>query len=198
MVLQNVQHLPGRRHRHAGVLPLLAGLEVDHQAQHLDVWGHHVDDPLHHVEQVMDLPRATVRVLAARVEILARPPLAIEAQDDLLARLLLGRDVLGREVVDAVLAPPRQRRQQPLGRVVDRPLGRPQVAQQAVPREPRQVAVRQGARLVLFLVALDLAEGLCLFQQRLVLGLLLCRQVWPRHGLAVCGWCRDGRFPRPL
>lgn len=197
MVLQNVQHLPGGRYRHAGVLPLLAGLEVDHQAQHLRVGGHHVDHPLHHVKQVMDLPRAGVRVLAARVEVLARPPLAIKAQDDLLARLLLGRDVVGCEVVDAVLAPPRQRRQQPLGRVVDRPLGRPQVTQQAVPREPREVALRQGARLVLFLVALDLVKGLCLFQQRLVLCLLLCRELWPWHRLAVWSWCPDGRFPRP-
>lgn len=109
MALQNMQHLSRRRHGHTGILPLLTGLEVDHEIQLLHARGHHIRHPLHHVKQMMDLSSTSIRVLPPGIQILTRTALLIEPQYDLLARLLLGRDVLGREVVDAVLPTPRQR-----------------------------------------------------------------------------------------
>ncbi len=153
VVLQNVQHLARRRDGHAGILPLLAGLEVNHQAQRLDARRHHVRDPLHHVEQVVNLARARIRVLSPRVEVLARPALLVEADNDLLARLLLRRNVLWRELVEAVFAAPRQRSLDSLGGVVDVPLGRAQVPKQTVAGDPGPVVVRERAALVLFLLA---------------------------------------------
>lgn len=191
-----MQHLPGRRHGHARILPLRAGLEVDHEVELLDAGGHHVDDALDHVEEVVDLARAGVGVLPPRVEVLARPGLLVEPDNDLLARLLLRRDVVGREGVEAVLAPPGERVAQPLLRLAHRPVGRAEVAQDALAGEPRALVLRHRARLVLVVLgrALDLADGPRAFQQRRVLGLLVGREFWTGLGRALGRGCLEGDF----
>ena len=146
VALQDVEHLAGQAQPRRRVGPALARLEVDQQGQRLLAGRHDVDDPLQHEDEVLHLPRARVRVLPARVQVVAHPPLLVVAQDDLLARLVLGRDVVRRQALDAVLAPPGQRLEQPFLGLLWLPLGRPQEAQQALARQPEPLAVGDGPR----------------------------------------------------
>jgi hypothetical protein len=69
----------------------------------------------------MDLTRTCIRILPVGVQILTRPALTIEADNHLLARLLLRGDVLGREVIETVLTTPGERGEESLGGVGDDP-----------------------------------------------------------------------------
>src|SRR6478735_6653271 len=101
-----MQHLSRNRHGHTRVLALLAGLEINHEAQHLHSRRHEIRHPLDHVEQMMQLSGTSIRVLPCRVEILARTTLTIITNDHLLTGLLLRRDVLRRETLKTVLPTP--------------------------------------------------------------------------------------------
>lgn len=194
MVLQDVQHLAGRRYGDTRVLAVLAGLEVDHEAQGLDAGGHELGDALDHVEEVVDLARGGVGVLAVGVEVLAGPAVDVEADNHLLARLLLGRDVLRGEALEAVLAAPGEGREETLGGVVDAPASGAQVAQQALAREPHALRVGQGAGLGGLLGAGDGGEVARLGEQGVVLGGLLLGEIRPRRGNGVGCWGGDGRL----
>lgn len=91
---------------------------------------------------MLDLARARVGVLASRVQVVAGAALLIEAENDLLARLVLGRDVVGGEGLDAVLAAPGQGLEETLLGVLEGPFGGAEVAEETLAREP--LALRVG------------------------------------------------------
>lgn len=159
-----MKHLPRRRHRHTRILPLLTRFKINHEIQLFHSSRHHIRHPLHHVKQVVNLARATIRILPSRIQILTRPPLLVEAHNDLLARLLLRRDVLGREVVDTILPSPGERVQEPLLGVLDGPVRGAEVAEDTVPREPGSFVVCQGSGFVLLVLgAFYFCKGLRFF-----------------------------------
>ena len=133
MILQDPHGLPALLQR--GALAAARLGEVHEQRQRLLVRGHQVDGALHHEDQVLDLPVALLRVLPVRVEVVAGPAAVVVAQDPLLARFVLDRDVLRRELsVVSVLAPPAQRRLQPLRGLRHVPGRGAEVAQEAFVR----------------------------------------------------------------
>jgi hypothetical protein len=57
---------------------------------------------------MLRLARADIGILSPRVEIMTWPTLLVKAQEDLFARLVLGRDVLPGQTLDAVVPAPGQ------------------------------------------------------------------------------------------
>lgn len=119
-------------------------LEVDQQRARLLPGGHDVHDPLQHEDQMLDLPLALARVLAPGVEVEARAGGVVEAENDLLARLGLGGDVLGRDGVGAELAAPGERVEQAARGFGWGPVGGAEVAEQALAGEPHALGVCDG------------------------------------------------------
>lgn len=94
MRLQNIQHLPPLPNTRGSVTPGLALLKINQQSQRLLARGHELDDALDHEDQVLRLAGADVRVLPSGVQVVAGPSFVVVAKQDLLARLVLGRDVV--------------------------------------------------------------------------------------------------------
>lgn len=137
MCLKDVEHFLGLADGRAGVAARPARLEVDEERQRLLTGGHQLDAPLQHEDQVLDLTMAGLGVLSTWIQVLASPPFLVEAQDDLLACLVLRGDVLwGEFVVHAKLASPEQSGNQPLLGLSLVPFGGAQVAQETFAGQP--------------------------------------------------------------
>lgn len=103
---------------------------------------------------MVNLSGAGVGVLPPWVQVLARPALLVEPDDDLLACLLLRRDVPGGEVVDAVLPSPGEGVEEALLGFLDGPVGGAEVAEDAFTGEPSSLVFGDGAGLVLLVFVL--------------------------------------------
>jgi len=129
MPLQDSHDLPSLRH--ARTPSTTRSLEINQQRRRLLPRIHHINDPIQHIHQMLNLPLALLRVLLARIEIQTRPRIVVVAQDHLFPRLVLGTDVFGRPGLDAVFFAPDQRVLKTSGRVGDVPGGCAEVAEKA-------------------------------------------------------------------
>lgn len=186
MVLEDVENLASQTDAGSRVRPGLARLEVDEQRQGLNLGRHKLDNALEHEDEMLDLARRGLGVLAAGVQVVADATLLVVAQDDLLAGLVLGRDMIRCQLVDAILSPPCERAENALLSFLLVPFSCAQVTEKAFPSQPELLPVGEGTGLALncrwdFLPALDLLE-----QPGVLLLLLSCKwRLGP--GLAVRG-----------
>ena len=105
---------------------------------------HHVDDSIQHESQMVDLAVAVLCVLLARLEVQTGTSIDVVAHDDLLTRLVLGRDVIGGEGVSTVFASPRQSSLQTLDGAGDVPLGSAKVAEETLAGQPHALVICDG------------------------------------------------------
>jgi hypothetical protein len=194
--LQDVQDLAALTDAGRRVGTLLAGDEVDEQRERLLARRQQVQHALDHEDKVLDLARAGLRVLPGRVEVVAGAAPLVVAQEDLLARLVLGADVLGGQLrLDAVVAPPRERVEQPSLRALFVPFSCAQVPEEALACQPKPLRVRRRA------AGVDLGRGhrgpaARLLQQPVELALLVGRERRPLLRLARRRRVRDGNLER--
>lgn len=185
VVLKDVENFASLTDARSRVRPGLARLEVDEQRQGLNLRRHKVDNALEHEDEVLDLARRGLGVLAARVQVMADAALLVVAQDDLLAGLVFGRDVIRSQLLDAVLSPPRKRAQDAFLSLLLIPFRCAQKAEETFPSQPELLSIGNGAGLALsrwdFLPVFDLLE------QPVVLFLLVSRKRRLGLGLAVRG-----------
>lgn len=104
MVLQNVQDLS--RLTNTGSAATRSALEVDEKSSRLLTGTHHVNDSIEHEGQMVNLAVAVLCVLLARVQVQTGACIQVVSHDDLFARLVLGRNVVGGESVGTVLTSP--------------------------------------------------------------------------------------------
>lgn len=105
---------------------------------------HHVDDSVKHVGEMVDLAIAVLGVLLARAQVQTRTSGCVETHDDLLARLVLGRDVVGCEGIGAIFAAPREGALEALEGIWDLPFGSTKIAEKAFTGQPHALVVGDG------------------------------------------------------
>lgn len=162
MVLEDVQDLSSLAN--AGSAAAGSTLEVDEESSRLLSRAHHVDDSIQHESQVVNLAVAVLCVLLARVEVQTGTSIDVVAHNNLLTRLVLGRNVIRGEGVSTVLTSPGQSPLQTLESTRDIPLGSAKVSEETLAGQPHALV-------------------LC---DRLVRGILECIA-------RDCGPCRDSR-----
>jgi hypothetical protein len=94
--------------------------------------AHHVDDSIQHERKVVNLTVAILCVFYARVEVQTRTSVDVVAHDNLLACLVLGRDVIGGESVGTILASPGQSSLQTLEGARNVPLGSAKITKETL------------------------------------------------------------------
>lgn len=185
VVLKDVKNFASQTESGSRVRPGLARLEVDEQRQSLNLGRHKLDNALEHEDEVLNLARRGLGVLAAGVQVMADAALLVVAQDNLLSSLVLGRDVIRGQLLDTVLSPPRKRAQDAFLSLLLIPFRCAQEAEKTFPSQPELLSVGEGTGLAFsrwdFLPVLDLLE------QRVVLFLLVSRKRRLGPGLAVRG-----------
>lgn len=143
---------------------------------------------------MLDLLLAARRVLPRGVEVQTRAAVDIVPQLDLLSRLVLGADVLGREVREAIFPAPDQGCLEAGDGGGEGPFGGAQVAQEAFAREPEAfgVAERGGGEGRL---GGGGEEGPCFGggEEGEVFGALVCGEGFGGGEGAGCGGVEDGR-----
>jgi hypothetical protein len=105
---------------------------------------HHINDSVQHESKMVDLAVAVLCVLLARVEVQTGASMDVVAHDDLLARLVLGRNVISSESVGTILASPGQSSLQTLKGTRDVPLGSAKVAKKTLASQPHALVLCDG------------------------------------------------------
>ncbi|KAG4217040.1 hypothetical protein PC116_g34479 [Phytophthora cactorum] len=108
MRLEDVQNLTALTDTRSGIGTAFARLEVDEKTQGFLLGRHKVYDTLEHENEMLDLAGRDLRVLAARVQVMAGAAVLIVAQQDLFPSGILGSDVLGGQFLYPVFSSPSQ------------------------------------------------------------------------------------------
>lgn len=169
--------------------------EVDEEGGGLLASRSHVDNAVKHEAQMVDLAVGHFGVLLARAEVQARAGVVVVTKDDLLASLVLRRDVIVRECVRTVLPAPAERRLQTAKGVWSLPFRCTEIAQETFAGQPHALVVGYGRlRGVLGGARGQRLPLRDLREDRSILGLLLGRQRRRLTRFGVRRWYRYGSF----
>jgi len=107
VVLQNVDCLTALPD--CGAVAFASVFEVDEDGEGFLTRGHEVDAAFEHVDEVLDLLVAFLRILFMRAQIQTRPALIVIPKYKLLPRLILLADIISCVALDTILPSPDQR-----------------------------------------------------------------------------------------